>query len=143
MHDLYNRPVARGVDVSGLSPAERAIAAAGAVLFLNGFIPWSYRVRTPVRTYLHNAGLTGWGLVAVLAGFAVAAFAVAHTLRRTRMKLDFAVYLALGASALASLAVQGRTPAGEWIGYWVAVGSAIAIIAGGLRRMAERRSGWV
>ncbi len=114
------------------------------MLFLDGFAPWWYRVRTPGRTYLHNAGLTGWGLIAVLAGFVVLTFAVVHAVRRgTRRRFDYLVYIALGTLALAALAVQGREPSEEWIGYWVAIAAGLAVIVAGMRRMAERRSGWV
>lgn len=134
----------RGVDLSRLSPAERRVAAAGAVLFLNGFVPWWYRIRTPGRTYLHNAGLGGWGLIAVLAGFAVVVFAAAHAGGRAhRRKGDWVVYLASGAVALGALGVQASRPASEWIGYWIGVAAALAIMTAAVQRLAERRSGWV
>lgn len=134
----------RGVDLSGLSPAERTIAAAGALLFLDGFIPWWYRIKTPARTYLHNAGLTGWGLLAVLAGFVAAGIVVTRTVGRTpRFRADFALYTGLGLLALGALVVQARLSATEWIGYWVALVASVTIVTGGLRRRTERRSGWV
>lgn len=134
----------RGIDFSGLSPAERGVFVAGATLFVDGFLPWWYRIRTPGGTYLHSAGLSGWGLVAVLAGFSVAVFALSHSVRRkTRGKGEAGFYLVTGGIALGSLAVQGRSPAGEWIGYWLAVAASVAILVAGVRRVSERRSGWV
>jgi hypothetical protein len=136
--------VARGIDLSALSPAERAIAGSGLALFVDGFLPWWYRIRTPSRTYLHNAGLTGWGLIAVVIGFLVVVMAVAHTVHRgTRGRHDYAFYITLGTLALAALAIQGSQPEEEWIGYWVAVVTGLAVVVAGMRRKAERRAGWI
>jgi hypothetical protein len=136
--------VSRGLDLSGLSPAERVVAAGGALLFVDGFVPWWYRVRTPNHTYLHNAGLTGWGLAAVLMGFAATAAVLVHSTNRARTRRrDHALYVALGAVAVVALAIQGHNSHVLWIGFWVAGAAGMLIVAGGLRRRRERRGGWI
>lgn len=135
--------MARRIDLSSLSPAERAVSLSGGVLFVNGFIPWWYRIPTPGRTYFHNAGLTGLGLLAVLSGF-IAALAV--LLRRRPMhglRVDWLLYMVLGSTALVALGVQARRLPEGWIGYWIALAMAIVMIFAGLRRARERRRGWV
>ena len=128
--------------MSGLSPAERAIAGSGAALFLNGFIPWWYRIHTPRRTYLHNAGLSGWSLVAVLAGF-VAALMVALRRRPGRARRDDALYGALGIAAVGALVVQSSRTSTEWVGFWVALAVSVLLLVAAVRRRNERRGGWV
>lgn len=117
----------------------------GAALFANGFIPWWYRVVTPERTYSYNAGLTGWGTVAVASG-AVAALAVllrAALWPEPAHPRDAVLYAALGALALVALGVQLLRTDADWIGVYVAITLAIALIVGGIRRRAERRAGWM
>lgn len=134
----------RGIDVSGLSPAEKVIVAAGGLLFVDGFLPWWYRIRTPERTYLHNAGLTGWGLVAVLLGFVTVVTVVVHSTRRASAATrDYLSYMAFGLAALLALGMEARSSRVEWVGFWVAGAAAILVVAGGIRRRRERHAGWL
>jgi hypothetical protein len=134
--------VSRRIDFSGFSPAERAVALCGGILFVNGFIPWWYRIRTPFRTYLHNAGLSGWGLLTVLAGFAAAA-AVTFRRRQARSWPDHFLYAGLGIAALAALGAERRSNGHVWIGFYAALAVSLLLIVAALRRSAERRGGWV
>ncbi|MCA1834722.1 MAG: hypothetical protein ABR548_06895 [Actinomycetota bacterium] len=131
------------MDLSAISPAERAVFGFGSLLFVNGFVPWWYRIQTVSHTYRHNAGLGGWSLLAVLAGF-VAAVAVMMRRRPARGPWpDWLFYIALGVIAFIALAIQSRETQSEWIGYWLALTTSVLMVLAGVRRNAERRGGWV
>jgi hypothetical protein len=135
--------MAERLDLSALSPAERLVATGGALLFLDGFAPWWYRVRTVQGTYLHNAGLTGWGLAAVMLGFVATLVVVMRKPRVKRNAFDWAWYMALGVAAMIALGAQARTSDVEWFGFWFAALAALLLVAGAMRRRRERRGGWL
>jgi hypothetical protein len=136
--------VARPFDLSQLTRAERGALAAGGLLFVNAFVPWWFRVDTPARTYFHNGGLTGWSLVASLAGLAAAAVILARGARDPRIEspLEAPVCMAAGTVALGALAVQVIVGEGSWVGLYVAFFFAVALVAAGFARAQERRAGW-
>lgn len=136
--------VARGLDLSSLTRAERRVLASGGLLFLNGIVPWWYRTSTPSGSSSYNAGLTGWGTAAVLAGAlaAVAVLARASVWPGPAPRWDGTLYTTLGAFALLALLVQLSRGRANWIGIYVALILAIALTRAGLRRRSERRSGW-
>lgn len=96
--------MARGLDFSSLTRAERLVLASGALLFADGFVPWWYRVATPERTYAYNAGLTGWSVLAVAAGAAaaIAVLARAAIWPEPAPRRDGLLYVALGTLAIAA-----------------------------------------
>lgn len=135
--------MARPIDFSALTRAERLVLASGALGLANGMFPWWYRATTSQGTYTYNSGLHGWGVVAVLAGAAAAlgALARAWIWPRSAPRHDGTAYLVLATIALASL--SGEVGArGSWIGVWVALALALALGAAALARRAERRRGW-
>ena len=137
--------MARGLDFTSLTRAERSVLASGGLLFADGLIPWWYRAVTPQGTFSYNAGLTGLGAIAVLAGAvaAVAVLARAAIWPEPAPRRDGTAYAGLGLIALIVLVVQLARTRAEWIGIWVAIVFAIALVAAGLRRRVERRAGWV
>lgn len=136
--------MARGVDLSQLTRAERGALVSGGLLFLNAFAPWWFRVDTPGRTYFHNGGLTGWSLVASLAGLVAAVVVLARSARDPRIEspLEAPVCMAGGILALGALAVQVIQREGSWIGLYVAFFLSAALVAAGFARAQERRAGW-
>jgi len=130
------------VDPSALSPAERLVAATGMAMFVNGFIPWWYRIPTKRHTFLHSAGLTGLGLIAILAGFIASVMVLTRATRHASPR-DYIYYGILGLMAVASLALQAKRTHAQWIGFWLAFAIAILLSVAGWRRYVERRSGWV
>jgi len=135
--------MAKGVDLSTITRAERLVLAAGLLLFVNALIPYWYRIQTPRETFLHNGGLFGYGLAAALAGFASAAIVVVRHFRTPAMFRDNAIHVMLGLIASGALAAHaaGRDPL--WIGYWVEIGLAAGLVVAGVLRVRERNRGWV
>lgn len=132
------------MDFSALSPAERWIAWSAGLLFLDGFVPWWYRIRTPGGTYVHNAGLTGFSVAAVLLGFAALGAVLIRAARfPERGPAEGVAYAGAGVGAAALLLTEAALTEGEWIGLWVALGLATLLAIGGVRRRAERRAGWI
>lgn len=137
--------MARKIDFSTLTAAERAVIITGSLLFADGFIPWWYRISTSSGSFRYNAGFSGWGTAAVIAG---AAAAVGVLLRamiwpEPAPRRDGAVYALLGTTAMVSLLLQLARPGVEWIGLYVGLILACALTAAGIRRHRERRSGWI
>lgn len=138
--------MARGIDLSALTRAERVVLVAGIAGFLNGFVPWWYRVETSSKTFSYNAGLTGWSSIAVALCLlaALAAIARATAWPRSAPRWDAAAYMLLGAIAFDSIAAQANAQAGhQWIGLYVALLCALGLVAGGFLRKRERRKGWL
>jgi len=136
--------VARPIDFSSLTGTERIVLGAGLGLAVNGFIPWWYRVATTDAVVSYNAGLSGWGIVAVPAGF-VAMVVVgvrAAIWPEPAPKQDGAVYALLGVIALVALIVELTSTEAEWVGAYVAVFLAAVLTFAGVRRRLERRVGW-
>ena len=131
------------MDLSGVSPAERAVFTFGTILFVNGFVPWWFRIRTAAHTYLHNAGLSGWSLLAVLAGFAAATTVMIRRRPARGPWPDWFLYIGLGFVAFIGLTIQSNQTRAEYLGYWVELATTVLLILAGVRRNAERRGGWV
>jgi hypothetical protein len=129
--------------LSAATKAEHVVLALGVMLFLNALVPWWYRVRTLHHTFLHNGGLTGWGIVAALSGFAAAGVVVARHVRVPAAFADSGIHVAFGGIAAVSLAVHGSHATGLWIGFWVEGALAALLVTAGLMRVRERRRGWV
>jgi hypothetical protein len=136
--------VARGIDLSSLTRAERQILAAAVLQYVNGFVPWWYQAVTAHGTTRYNAGLTGWGVIAVVAAglAAIAVLARASIWPEPAPRMDGIVYACLGAVPMIGLAVDAASRDGDWIGSWVAIALAAALVAAGLQRRQERRTGW-
>lgn len=136
--------MARPIDFSSLTRAERIVLGAGLALFANGFVPWWYRARTSEGVVSYNAGLTGLGTVAVLAGAAAVLLVGmrAAIWPEPAPRLDGAAYAALGGIALASLIMQLVRSEAWWLGPWVAIAGAVVLLLAGTWRRRERRSGW-
>ncbi len=136
--------MAKTLDFSSLTRAERVVFVSAVALVVNGFIPWWYRVATTEGTYTYNAGLTGYGVFAV----AAAAVVIAAVLGRTNIwphsapRGDGIAYAALGATASAALVAQMTSARGEWIGLYVGLALAVTLAVGGLLRTRQRRAGW-
>lgn len=137
--------VGRRVDFSALTGAERIVLVAGVAGFVNGFPPWWYRIETVGRTLSYNAGLTGWGLIAVVACAVAAAgpLARASFWPRPAPRWDGTAYLVLALAALDAIAAQSGVHFGEtWLGVYVELGCVAALGAGALLRRRERKRGW-
>lgn len=135
--------MSRGVDLSTITRAERLVFSTGLALFVDAVVPWWYRIRTPDGTFLHNGGLRGWGVLAAAAGFAAALVVLA---RRTQTPASFddrAIYFVLGLLGLAAAIVQGLRASSLWIGYWVGLALAGALLASAALRLREKRRGWI
>lgn len=131
------------MDFSALTRAERLVLASGLALFANGFVPWWYRLEASERAYLHDVGLSGWSLVAVLAGFAAAGSVVWRVSRGPAAEGNGRALLALGLVAVAALAVQTTRGKILWVGFWVGLALALSLAYAGWRRLREQRAGWV
>lgn len=136
--------MARGVDLSGLTRAERWTLATGGLLFANAFAPWWFRVETPGRTYFHNGGLTGWSLVAVAVAALAALVVLVRASRDPRVESRFEapVTTACGGVAMAALLAEIARGEGAWIGLYVGLALASALAGSGVARALERRAGW-
>ena len=136
--------MAKSLDLSSLTRAERVVFASAIALVVNGFIPWWYRLTTSRGTYTYNAGLTGYGVIAVSA----AACVVIGVLARTNIwpepapRADGLIYAALGAIASVSILIGMADGGAEWIGSYVALALSLAITAAGYLRSRQRRAGW-
>lgn len=136
--------VARPIDFSSLTPAERTVFTGGALLFVDGFVPWWYRTAGPSGVVTYNAGLTDWSVVAVAAG----AIAVVAILARAAIwpepapGKDGALYTLLGVTGFTTLVGQSLTGTGVWWGVYSGIGLSAILTLGGLRRRRERRAGW-
>lgn len=134
----------RPLEISSLSPAERVVAAAAWLGVANGVIPWWFRVETSTGTSLHNAGLTVAGTIA-FGSFAAAGIGVlirAWVWPKPSKGWDARFYLLAGLTALVSAATLLATHDATWFGLYAADLCAFALIAGGARRLRERRRGW-
>ena len=138
--------MSRGIDFSALTRAERIVLVAGTVGFVNGLIPWWYRVSTAARTSGYNAGLTGWGVIAVASCLAasLATLGRATLWPRPAPQWDGVAYLVLGMFSVDAIAAQTNTQAGhQWIGIYIGFAAGLALALGGLLRRRERTRGWV
>ncbi|HEX9711100.1 MAG TPA: hypothetical protein VGB52_00915 [Actinomycetota bacterium] len=136
--------MARRIDFSSLTRTERIALGAGLGLFVNGFVPWWYRVRTIEGIVHYNGGLTDLGIVAVFAGAAAAILvgARASIWPDPAPQRDGTVYALLGAIALANLIAQMLRTQAEWMGLYASIALAALLLAAGIKRRAERRAGW-
>lgn len=134
----------KGIDLSSLSPAERMVLTSGGLLFCSGIVPWWYRAETPDGGYSYNAGLTGWGTAAVLAGAACAIGVLVRAARwpRGAPRIDGIAYTDLGALSVAALLIQSTRAQAIWWGFYVGLLLAALLAVGGIRRLLERRAGW-
>jgi hypothetical protein len=136
--------VARSLDLSSLTRAEQVVLAASIALVVDGFVPWWYRIATSTGTYHYNAGLTGYGVIAVGAG----ALAAIIVLARTNIwpspapRSDGFAYTVLGLTAVGALVAQVSRAKAEWLGLYVGLGLAIVVTVAGLIRSRARRAGW-
>ncbi|GAC1411591.1 MAG: hypothetical protein NVSMB57_06560 [Actinomycetota bacterium] len=134
----------RGIDLSTMTRAERWCALLGFALFINALIPYWYRVHTPGKTFLHNGGLFGWGVLCALAGFAAAILALTRHVRTPAAFNDHSIYATLGIVATIALAVHGaRATPTVWIGFWLELVLAAGLGVAGILRVRERARGWV
>lgn len=134
----------RGVDLSSLSKGERGVLVSSALLFANAFIPWWFRIRTPVRTYWHNAGLTGWSAAAALVAFVTAGAVLVRAARFPgRGPADGLAYAVAGAFSVGALVLDAVRVGKAWIGLYVGIALGAALVLAGLVRRAERRAGWI
>ncbi|MHB8511069.1 MAG: hypothetical protein ACYDCC_02715 [Actinomycetota bacterium] len=134
----------RGIDLSTMTHAERICASIGLGLFINTLIPWWYRIRTPNKTFLHNGGLFGWGLITASIGFAAALIAVARHVRTPAAFNDRSIYASLGVVCTILLLVHAsRASSSIWIGFYAEIALAAGLIVGGLARIRERNRGWI
>jgi len=136
--------MARGLDFTALSPAERRVFGAGLIGFANGFIPWWYRVRSPTGTSTLSAGHTLWSVMAV----AAVALCVLLILARAAIwpepapGRDGLVYAILGLIPVGILAPHAVTGTGIWVGLYVQIAVSASLALGGFRRRGERKAGW-
>lgn len=133
-----------GIDFSALSRGERYVMLSGGLLFLSGFLPWWFRVRTPATTFWHGASLTGLSLSAVLLG-AVAAIAVLVRAWRfpQRGPADGLAYAGMGALSATLLVVEIVRDTPTSTGVYVGLTFALTLVAAGIKRRAERKAGWI
>lgn len=132
------------LDLSSLTRAERLVLASGALSLVNGIVPWWFRIHTMRRVYFHNAGLSSLSVVAVVAGAlaGIAVLARAAIWPEPAPARDGAVYAGLGVIALVALVGEFARARSAWLGLYVGIAIAGALIFAGLRRRAERRAGW-
>lgn len=136
--------MARGLDLSALTRAERTVLIGGALLFANGFLPWWYRTQTIRGMVSYNAGLTGPAIVAVIAGAlaAVAVLSRAAIWPEPAPAKDGLVYTLLGLLALGASIATATTDTDAWLGTYAGIILAAILTLGGLRRRRERAGGW-
>jgi hypothetical protein len=112
--------------------------------FVNGFIPWWYRIRSPAGNSTLNAGHTLWSVLAV----AAAATCVLLVLARAAVwpepapARDGLAYTLLGLIPIGILVTHAATGEGIWAGVWAQLVVCTSLALGGLRRRGERRVGW-
>jgi hypothetical protein len=124
-----------------LTAAERIVIQASAGLVIDGVVPWWYRVKSLSGTYNYNAGLHGWGVLAVGAGaLALIVLGIRSVIwPRRAPRREGALYAALGAVATGAVIVQVLRSDSGWIGLYVAIALGVWLLTGGARRIAESR----
>lgn len=120
------------------------MALAGAVLFVDAFLPW-FRRCTTKGGFNDCADRLGWGYplsIAVAAiGLLVAAQVIGRWMTSSEIGPPWATaYLAVGALALVLVVVQlaiGDGGAQRWYGVWIGLAVAVCLVAGGALRRYE------
>jgi hypothetical protein len=136
--------VARPLDFSTLTSAERLVLMSGVLLFANGFLPWWFRATARGQARMYGAGLTGWGTIATLAGAAAAITVVARASiwPEPAPRRDGLLYSGFGGLASLALGAQLVLGSHNYLGVGAEAVFAKMLTAGGILRRRERRSGW-
>lgn len=136
--------MARSIDLSSLTSPERTILISAIVLVVDAIIPWWYRIATPTGAYHYNAGLTGYGVLAFVAGLVAALIVIARASiwPEPAPTSDSIVYAVLGFIVTASILIQLAQERTGWIGAWIGLAAGLGIIVGAIRRRTRRRAGW-